>query len=94
MNKRLEYSKWHFDAHSRDAGSLTIEIQLKDRETTQITIHNVYHPAKGAEDRESVLPVISRLLGTATTAATEQMVLGDFNLHHGMWGGEGVAQVD
>ena len=95
VNKRLDHSKWRFDAHSRDAGSLTIEIQLEDRETTQITIYNVYNPTKGAEDRESVLPVVSRILGTATTtAAKEQMVLGDFNLHHGMWGGEGVAQVD
>lgn len=92
VNKRLDHNKWHFDVHSRDACSLTIAVQSEGQVTTQMMIHNVCNPVRGSEDRDSVLPVISRLLGTATT--TEQVVLGDFNLHHSMWGGEGVRHAD
>ena len=96
VNKRLDHNKWHFDAHSRDVCSLTIEVQLEGQARTQMIIHNVYNPNRGVEDRESVLPVIGRLLEAASAAetATEQMVLGDFNLHHSMWGGDGVIQAD
>lgn len=96
VNKRLDHNKWHFDAHSRDACSLTIYVQLEGQATTRMVIHNVYNPNRGAADRESVLPVVSRLLEAASAAetATEQMVIGDFNLHHSMWGGDGVMHVD
>ena len=86
VNKSLDHNKWHFNAHSRDACSLTLEVQLEDRAVTQMVIHNMYNPVRGMEDRESVLPVVRRLLETASAAETitEQMVLGDFNLHHSM----------
>lgn len=88
VNKRLDHNKWQFDVHSRNACSLTIEMQGETPMQRQIGIHNVYNPVRGSEERESVLPAINRLLETAAAAriTTEHMVLGDFNLHHSVWG--------
>lgn len=96
VNKRLDHHKWYFHAYSRDTCSLTLEVQPEGQATTQMTIQNVSNPIKGTEDRKSVLPGISRLLETASAAetATEQMVVGDFNLHHSMWGKSDVPHTD
>lgn len=92
VNKRLDHAKWHFDSHSRDVASLTIEIGSEDHTKRQLAICNVYNPVKSVEDRNSALPVIRTLL--QTTITDEQMVLGDFNLHHSMWGGDDVGQAE
>ncbi len=52
-----------------------------------VVIHNVYNSPQSAQNRTSVLPIVRKLLERATIG--EQVVLGDFNLHHSMWGGEG-----
>ena len=90
VNKRLDHTKWSFESHSRDAGSLKFQIAASEGTNAELAIHNVYNPVQSAENRTSVLPTIRNIL--QTSPADEQMVLGDFNLHHTMWGGDEVSQ--
>ncbi len=50
-----------------------------------ITIYNVYNPPQ-AQHEEGTLLVLNKALQERTR--TEQIILGDFNLHHEMWAGE------
>lgn len=43
-NKRLDYPEWHFDAHSRVACLLTIEMDMDGQAKTQMSIRSVYEP--------------------------------------------------
>lgn len=58
----------------------------------QLHVHNVYNPGQATENRNSVFPLSNTLLGRY--GLDEQMVLGDFNLHHCSWGGDRMAQED
>jgi exonuclease III len=73
---------------SRDIISVTIE------GTVLVAIHNIYNPHTegGTPNQEyhgipgnSVLPALDRALQTTNTY--DQIVIGDFNLHHQMWAG-------
>lgn len=92
VNKRLEHTKWRFEAHSRDAVTLTIEMSEQSSDGSHIPIHNIYNPPQSLDNRTSVLPIVSRLI--EAEMAGDQVVLGDFNLHHPVWGGEGVRGVE
>jgi hypothetical protein len=52
----------------------------------------IYNPGQTTENRDSVLPLILTLL--ETHQLDDQIVLGDFNLHHRSWGGERVLRED
>ncbi|KAF2844552.1 hypothetical protein T440DRAFT_355671, partial [Plenodomus tracheiphilus IPT5] len=51
----------------------------------QLAVHNVYNPPKGTRNQRSTLPQVREALDKHRT--DEQIILGDFNLHHPLWGG-------
>lgn len=80
INKRLDHTKWQFKEHSRDLCTWTITTQQQ-----RLVMHNVYNPCQNTEDRQSILPQLQEALNEYDQA--EQIALGDFNLHHTIWGG-------
>jgi ribonuclease HI/exonuclease III len=86
VNKRLDHTKWQFKAHTRDVSTLYIKQKDENEEDeSQIIIHNVYNPPQTAEGRESALPTIEGIC--QANSEEEQIALGDYNLHHPLWGG-------
>jgi exonuclease III len=92
VNKRLDNTTWQFESHTKDACSLHIQCEVGDQAAVHLHIHNIYNPGQATEDRESVLPLIVTLL--ETYPLDDQMILGNFNLHHRSWGGERVVRED
>ena len=91
INKRLDHTKWQFESHNRHFCTVTIDLGREDQ-AAEIKIHNVYNPNHTVENRQSVLSQLRRVLESAQQ--TEQIVLGDFNLHHEMWGGPNVPKTE
>ena len=81
INKAIDINKWTPTHHSADICT----IKLEGHERT-IQIHNIYNP----QQTNSSLRVIPELLRTEG----EQILLGDFNLHHPFWGGAAVTSAD
>src|SRR2546430_1757712 len=81
VNKALSLSSWSVDYPQPDLATLTL--QLEDR---VLHIHTVYSESPGAlntELRDSPIYSLRQLLDKPG----EHLVLGDFNLHHPLWGG-------
>ena len=80
ISKALDPDKWKVKEHSPDL--LTLTLRLDDR---TLNIHNCYNqPPKLATSRE--LGVL-RDLRDALQSSGEHIIVGDFNLHHPLWGG-------
>jgi hypothetical protein len=65
---------------------------LDRQERQHITIHNIYNPARRSESNSTVLTDVHTILHN--NLSNEQILLGDFNLHHPMWGGANVRHTD
>ncbi|KAI3053337.1 hypothetical protein CBS147353_11490 [Aspergillus niger] len=63
---------------------LTLELKWGAHEET-IIIHNVYNPVPSLEPTNSAITTLQRVVDRWKDA--EQIVVGDFNLHHPYWGG-------
>jgi exonuclease III len=92
INKGLDYRKWQFKEHSRDICSLTMEFGDDRQEGQHLTIHNIYNPTRRSEGNSTVLTDVRTILHN--NQSHEQILLGDFNLHHPMWGGANVRHTD
>jgi exonuclease III len=95
VNKRIDPNNWRFTEHTRDLS--TLEITTRAPTTagaaeTKIYIHNVYNPPRSSDHRTSCLPHLRRALSAHQNE--EQIILGDFNLHHELWGGRTVRERD
>ncbi|KAF5669922.1 reverse transcriptase [Fusarium denticulatum] len=90
INKRLDHSKWHLKETSRDLCSLNLILGTEEEQ--QITVHNVYNPTQTATERRSTLPLLDKAL--EQSSQHEQIVVGDLNLHHELWGGDRVQRAD
>ena len=84
INKRLALSSWLVTTYSTDFSIL--EIWTKDSRI--IHVHNVYNPCQTSRNG-NVLAQIQKFL-QETGGNVENILLGDFNLHHPLWGGRGV----
>ncbi len=84
INKRLALSSWSVTIHSIDF----ITLELKTNDNRIIHIHNVYNPCQ-TSDNLSRLGEIQKVL-QESRRNIEHIFLGDFNLHHPLWGGTGV----
>ena len=62
VNKRLDNTKWQFQPHTRDAYSLSLRLTSHGDLDTTLSIHNVYNPPQGNDDRESALPQLRKIL--------------------------------
>ncbi|KAG6979819.1 RNA-directed DNA polymerase from mobile element jockey [Fusarium oxysporum f. sp. conglutinans] len=90
INKRLDHSRWHFREASRDLCSLNLVLGTEEEQ--QIVIHNVYNPTKTATERGNTVPLLE--LAIERSSHHEQIIGGDFNLHHELWGGDRVQRAD
>ena len=81
INKRLALSSWSVTIHSIDFSTL----KLKTNDDRIIHIHNVYNPCQTSGNL-SRLGEIQKVL-QEFSRNIEHILLGDFNLHHPLWGG-------
>lgn len=82
INKRIGSSRWSVTHHTPDLS--TLELRWGEEGET-IVIHNVYNPVPAIESTNSALPTLREAMGR--WRHVEQVVVGDFNLHHPYWGG-------
>ncbi|XMA13648.1 hypothetical protein WAI453_006439 [Rhynchosporium graminicola] len=93
INKRIDPNRWRFIDHTRDLSTLEITTTSPTTEAaTKIYIHNVYNPPRPSDYRTSCLPHLRTAL--SAHQKEEQIILGDFNLHHELWGGLTVRERD
>ncbi|KAH7563672.1 hypothetical protein BM1_00719 [Bipolaris maydis] len=85
INKKIDQLRWRFEERTRDICSIIIDPKDDQQEEERLVIHNVYNPPKTSSNRQSVLPQVREALRQYHT--DEQILLGDFNLHHPLWGG-------
>lgn len=83
VNKRIDSSLWSVTHHTPDLASL--HLRWGEEGTQEIIIHNVYNPIPTSDPTNSTLPALQEAMGRWRQA--EQIVMGDFNLHHPHWGG-------
>lgn len=86
VNKRIDPNDWIYKDHSRDLGTLEIITKPPGTdEATKIILHNIYNPPNSSINRTSCLPLLKTTL--TKYQDEEQIIVGDFNLHHEYWGG-------
>ena len=68
----------------------TLELRWGEDET--MVIHNIYNPVPTTEPMNSALPALRDAMSRLRQA--EQVVVGDFNLHHPYWGGLNIQRTD
>lgn len=83
----MDHAKWRFIDDTRDSCSLIIHLDREEygRPQIKMALHNIYNPHQAADGRRSALLALRRALERYEDL--EQMVVGDFNLHHNLWGG-------
>ena len=81
INKRISTDSWSEVSHSLDSHTITLRVG-----TTQINIHNVYSPPPASHTDNSELNALAALT-QALRMEGEHVIVGDFNLHHPLWGG-------
>ncbi|EMD66024.1 hypothetical protein COCSADRAFT_35956, partial [Bipolaris sorokiniana ND90Pr] len=85
VNKRIDHNRWRFKEHSRDVCSLVIEPSRDQQEQQSVAIHNIYNAVGGGGPTGPTLVDVRAVL--EKHSSNEQILLGDFNLHHPLWGG-------
>jgi exonuclease III len=85
VNKKIDQKRWRFEERTRDICSIVIDQTDDQQSQERVVIHNVYNPLKTSSNRQSALPQVREALEHHQT--NEQVLLGDFNLHHPLWGG-------
>lgn len=88
VNKRIEHKRWRFMEHTRDVCSLIVDPSGGEPGRQKLAIHNIYNPARHTTNGETALPEVRKVLDGHREK--EQILLGDFNLHHPLWGGSAV----
>jgi hypothetical protein len=84
ISKRISKAKWTAVAHSLDFNTVTIEYG-NSGEKEVVYICNIYNPL--INTGESTIPLLRDIL--RKLAEDYHIMVGDFNLHHSLWGGEG-----
>ncbi|GKT39838.1 Rpb7-binding protein seb1 [Colletotrichum spaethianum] len=90
INKKLDHSRWQFKESSRDL--CTVSIGTGEGNEPPTVIHNIYNPSLQEDNRPQVLQQLRKSLETHQHG--EQIVAGDFNLHHELWGGSNIRARD
>ncbi|OHW95426.1 reverse transcriptase [Colletotrichum incanum] len=90
INQKLDHSRWRFKESSRDL--CTVSIGTGGGNEPPTVIHNIYNPSLQENDRPQVLQQLQKSL--ETHQHSEQIVVGDFNLHHELWGGSDIRARD
>ncbi|GKT52007.1 uncharacterized protein ColSpa_12188 [Colletotrichum spaethianum] len=90
VNKKLDHLKWQFKEHSKDLCTLTLGFNVG--RNTEVAIHNIYNPQNQDNDRMRSLQQLRKTL--EAKHHIEQIVVGDFNLYHELWGGSEIRKPD
>lgn len=85
VNKKIDQTRWRFEERTRDICSIVIDQTDDQQSQERVVIHNVYNLPKTSSNRQSALPQVREALEHHQT--NEEVLLGDFNLHHPLWGG-------
>jgi exonuclease III len=82
VSRDIDPGKWHHTIHSPDLITVTINSDIGP-----IHIHNCYNPPPGSYTSQAAgtLPLLPSILHQDG----EHILVGDFNLHHPLWGGIG-----
>jgi hypothetical protein len=93
INRRIDHKRWQFEEYSRDLCSLIVKPGEDQQEQQVVTVHNVYNTIRTNNHNTShTLADVRTVLDKHKDS--EQILLGDFNLHHPLWGGPNVRRVD
>ena len=92
VNKRLDHTTWHFTSHSRDVCTVVSERLGVQAGQSRLAIHNVYNAPRSSGGLGSTFSMVQQIMEDYATEG--QVVLGDFNVHHSMWGGSRVRYAD
>jgi hypothetical protein len=84
IKKALNPGAWSHTAYSRDCQELQLRYNTPDGEQT-LRLFNIYN-----QPEQHQLSAVARLTNLLTGKGDE-LVIGDFNLHHPMWGGPDTA---
>jgi Endonuclease-reverse transcriptase len=82
VNKRILKARWTATYHSPDLSTLTFSPSGRDGET--LHVHNLYNPT--TDTGQSTIPILRKVF--TRSACDIYIKIGDFNLHHPLWGGE------
>lgn len=82
VNKRISIDSWSETFHSKDLVTITLRVACGSR---VIHIHNCYNPPSQHSETEDLGTLA--VLPQALSMPGEHILLGDFNLHHPLWGG-------
>lgn len=85
INKKIALSTWNVIYHTPDF----ITLKIRTSNARRIHIHNVYNPCQHSGDPSLIPTIIDKLNGRGSNI--EHILPGDFNLHHPLWWGLGVA---
>ena len=85
INKKINQARWRFEERTRDICSIIVDPTDNQQSLERVIIHNIYNPPKNSSNRQSALPQVREALRQYHT--DDQVLLGDFNLHHPLWGG-------
>jgi ribonuclease HI/exonuclease III len=95
ITKRIPIRKLRTTNLGPDLTAVTITTE--DTERTSITIFNIYNPKPEAPYHtisglpiSSTLPKLSSALRNSQQSTNSNIVVGDINLHHEEWGGDGI----
>ena len=90
INKTMALVSWSFTHHSADLCFL----YLKTLDERTIHIHNIYNPCNSnvEDEHSSTIPTLLRAIEKHPNG--EHISLGDYNLHHPMWGGPDIPHTD
>ena len=87
INKAIPVSSWSHDQSLLTPDYCQITFQLP---TGRLTIHNIYSQTPTSINTSKWESPIPTMLQNIQNDDSEHLVIGDFNLHHEMWGGDGV----
>lgn len=83
INRKIPKARWTAIHHSPDLTIITITTSPGTEENT-LYIHNFYNPT--TDTGESNIPLLQGVL--AAIPGQNHILVGNFNLHHPLWGGE------
>jgi exonuclease III len=92
VNKKIDHSRWRFREHSKDVCSLVIKLSADHQDQQKVAVHNIYNAGGVGSPIPRTLTDIRAVL--EEHSSDEQILLGDFNLHHPLWGGQAVRYAD
>jgi exonuclease III len=85
VNKRIHPDCWSVTHHSKDAQTVTIRYETESQQRT-LSIHNIYNPSPSSYSALDI-GTLGTLRNCLQESGNDHIVVGDFNLHHPLWGG-------